>query len=133
LSRRLGQESRIVFTGAVGDVTPYLQEADVYVSTSVSEGMSNALLEAMSSGVMPVVSQVSGADDLVEDGVSGLLFPPGDETALVTRLEMSLAMTAERRRATGEAAQASIRARFSLDRVAERHLSLYRRLIESQA
>ena len=51
-------------------MTPYLREADVYLSTSVSEGMSNALLEAMSRGVMPVVSQVSGADDLVEEGVS---------------------------------------------------------------
>lgn len=131
LSRRLGQERRIAFTGEVGDVTPYLEEADVYVSSSVSEGMSNALLEAMSSGVMPVVSRVSGADDLVEEGVSGLLFPPGDENALGTRLEKSLAMSAEHRRATGEAARDSVRARFSLDLVAERHLSLYRSLIES--
>jgi glycosyltransferase involved in cell wall biosynthesis len=131
LSRRLGQERRIAFTGEVGDVTQYLDEADVYVSSSVSEGMSNALLEAMSSGVMPVVSRVSGADDLVEEGVSGLLFPPGDETALGTRLEKSLAMSAEHRRAKGEAARDSVRARFSLDLVAERHLSLYRSLIES--
>jgi glycosyltransferase involved in cell wall biosynthesis len=131
LSRRLGQERRIVFMGPVGDVTPYLEEADVYVSTSVSEGMSNALLEAMSSGVMPVVSRVSGAEDLVEEGVSGLLFPPGDETAFAARLEKSLAMTAERRRATGEAAREAIRARFSLETVVERHLTLYRNLIEA--
>jgi glycosyltransferase involved in cell wall biosynthesis len=131
LSRRLGQERRIVFTGAVGNVTPYLKEADVYVSTSVSEGMSNALLEAMSSGVMPVVSHVSGADDLVQEGVSGLLFPPGDEAALATRLEKSLTMTAERRRATGEAAREAIRARFSLETVVERHLELYCNLIET--
>jgi len=131
LSRRLGQEGRIVFTGAVRDVTPYLKEADIYVSTSVSEGMSNALLEAMSSGVMPVVSRVSGADDLVEEGVSGLVFPPGDETALGSRLKTSLAMTVERRRATGEAARKAVRDRFCIDRVAEDHLSLYRSLIES--
>ena len=112
-------------------MTPYLREADVYVSTSVSEGMSNALLEAMSNGVMPVVSRVSGADDLVEEGVSGLLFPPGDEAALAARLEKSLSMTAERRRAMGEAAREAIRARFSLDGIAEQHLSLYRSLIES--
>jgi glycosyltransferase involved in cell wall biosynthesis len=130
LSRRLGQEKRIVFTGAVEDVAPYLQEADVYLSTSVSEGMSNSLLEAMSRGVMPVVSRVSGADDLIEDGVSGFLFPPGDETALATRLRKSLAMTAERRRATGEVARAAIRARFTLDKVVERYLALYRKLIE---
>jgi glycosyltransferase involved in cell wall biosynthesis len=131
LSRRLGLEGRIAFPGVVADVTPYLREADVYISTSVSEGMSNALLEAMSYGVMPVVSRVSGAEDLVEDGVSGLLFPPGDETALATRLETSLAMTAERRRATGEAAREAIRGRFSLDKVVERHLTLYRNLIEA--
>jgi glycosyltransferase involved in cell wall biosynthesis len=131
LSRRLGQEGRIVFTGAVGDVTPYLNEADVYVSTSVSEGMSNALLEAMSNGVMPVVSQVSGVDELVEEGVTGFLFPPGDETAVANRLEKSLAMTVEERRATGEAAREAIRARFSLEKVAERHLTLYSDLIET--
>jgi glycosyltransferase involved in cell wall biosynthesis len=131
LSRRLGQERRIAFTGAVGDVAPYLREADVYVSTSVSEGMSNALLEAMSSGVMPVVSRVSGADDLVEEGVSGFLFTPGDEMALAKRLERSLAMTAESRRAMGEEARKAVRDRFCIDRVAEHHLSLYRSLIES--
>jgi glycosyltransferase involved in cell wall biosynthesis len=132
LSRGLGQERRIVFTGAVEDVTPYLKEADVYVSTSVSEGMSNALLEAMSSGVMPVVSRVSGADELVEEGVSGLLFAPGDEATLGTRLEEALAMTWERRRATGEAAREAIRARFSLEKVVEQHLTLYRNLIEGR-
>ena len=131
LSRRLGQDRRIAFPGAVADVTPYLREADVYVSTSVSEGMSNALLEAMSHGVMPVVSRVSGADDVVEEGATGLLFPPGDEAALTARLEESLTMTAERRRATGEAARAATRARFSIEQVAERHLTLYRKLIDA--
>jgi glycosyltransferase involved in cell wall biosynthesis len=131
LSRRLGQDGRIVFPGAVPDVTPYLREADVYLSTSVSEGMSNALLEAMSHAVMPVVSRVSGVADMVEEGVTGLVFPQGDEAALAMRLEESLAMTRDRRWATGEAAQAAVR-RFSLDRVAELHLSLYRRLLESR-
>jgi len=132
LSRRLGQGRRIAFPGAVADVTPYLREADVYLSTSVSEGMSNALLEAMSHGVMPVVSRVSGADDLVEEGVSGFLFPPGDEIALATRLAEAFSMTTERRRAAGEAALAAVRD-LSLDRVGELHLALYHRLIEPRA
>jgi len=128
LSRRLGQGGRIVFPGAVAAVTPYLREADVYLSTSLSEGMSNALLEAMSHGVMPVVSRVSGAEDLVEEGMSGFLFPPGDESALAARLAETLSMASERRRAMGEAARAAIRARFSLERVVEQHLTLYRKL-----
>jgi glycosyltransferase involved in cell wall biosynthesis len=132
LSRRLAEDGRIVFPGAVGDVTPYLREADVYLSTSVSEGMSNALLEAMSHGVMPIVSRVSGAEDLVEDGVSGFLFPPGDEAALEARLAETLSMTNERRRVTGEAARAAVRSCFLFDEVAERHLALYRELIETE-
>jgi glycosyltransferase involved in cell wall biosynthesis len=130
LSGRLGQEERIAFTGPVADVTSYLREADVYLSTSLSEGMSNALLEAMSHAVVPVVSRVSGVADVVQEGVTGLVFPPGDESALRARLEESLAMTTEHRRATGEAAQTAVY-RFSIDRVAELHLSLYRRLMES--
>jgi glycosyltransferase involved in cell wall biosynthesis len=131
LSRRLGQQRRISFLGSVADVTPYLKEADVYLSSSVSEGMSNALLEAMSRGVMPVVSRVSGAEDLIEEGVSGFLVPPGDETTLAARLAEALSMTRDRRHATGEAARAAIRARFSLEKVVERHLTLYRKLIEA--
>jgi glycosyltransferase involved in cell wall biosynthesis len=130
LSRRFGQERRIAFPGAVADVTPYLREADVYLSTSLSEGMSNALLEAMSYGVMPLVSRVSGVAELVEEGVTGLVFAPRDETALASRLEESLAMTSEHRRATGEAAQAAVR-RFSFDRIAGQHLELYRKAIEA--
>ncbi|MGH7483322.1 MAG: glycosyltransferase [Longimicrobiales bacterium] len=130
LSRRLGQEKRIVFTGAVADVTPHLREADVYLSTSVSEGMSNALLEAMSHAVMPVISRVSGVTEVVDEDVSGLIFPPGDETTLARRLQEALIMPAERRWAIGDAARAAIRARFALNEVAERHLRLYRSLME---
>jgi len=132
LSRSLDQGERIVFPGAVADVNPYLRDADVYLSTSVWEGLSNALLEAMSYGVIPVVSRVSGVADVVEEDVSGLLFPPGDEAALAARLAEALSMGPDRRRGMGEAACAAMRARFSLDRVAECHLALYRKLIEAR-
>jgi glycosyltransferase involved in cell wall biosynthesis len=131
LSRSLAQEKRIAFPGAVADVTPYLREADVYVSTSVWEGMSNALLEAMSHGVIPVVSRVSGVADVVEEDVSGFLFQPGDEAELAARLGEALSMTADSRRAMGEAACAAMGVHFSLETVVERHLTLYRNLIEA--
>jgi glycosyltransferase involved in cell wall biosynthesis len=132
LSRRLDQDRRIAFPGAVSDVTPYLREADVYLSTSLSEGMSNALLEAMSHGVIPVVSRVSGAADVVEDNVSGLLFPAGNEAVLAARLGEALSMAADRRHAMGEAARTATRGRFSLDAVAQRHLTLYAELVEAK-
>jgi glycosyltransferase involved in cell wall biosynthesis len=130
LSHHLGQAGRITFPGAVADVTPYLRDADVYLSSSVSEGMSNALLEAMSHGVVPVVSRVSGVADVVEEGVAGLVFPPGDEPTLAMRLQEALIMPAELRWAIGDAARAAMRARFALHEVADRHLRLYRSLVE---
>jgi glycosyltransferase involved in cell wall biosynthesis len=91
--------------------------------------MSNALLEAMSHGVMPVVSRVSGADDMVEEGVSGFLFPAGDEAGLAARLMEAVTMTADRRQAMGERARTAIRASCSLESVADQHLALYRLVI----
>jgi glycosyltransferase involved in cell wall biosynthesis len=130
LARQLGQDRRILFHGVVDDVTPFLQQAEFYLSASLSEGMSNALLEAMSFGVLPIVSKVSGVSDLVEDGVSGLLFPAGDEPALAKRLHEAVEMAPELRNAMGKSAQKTMRERFSLDSIAERHLALYRSLME---
>jgi glycosyltransferase involved in cell wall biosynthesis len=130
LTRRLGQHERIIFQGAVEDVTPFLTQADFYLSASLSEGMSNALLEAMSFAVPPIVSRASGVSDLVEDGVSGLLFSPGDKAALAERLQESMEMSPERRHVIGRAAQRAVREQFSLDAVIERHLKLYRTLLK---
>ncbi len=52
----LGIRAQVTFTGVLSSVTAQLCRADVYLSTSLSEGMSNALLEAMSFGLMPVIS-----------------------------------------------------------------------------
>jgi glycosyltransferase involved in cell wall biosynthesis len=133
LSQELALQGRAIFHGAVDDVVPWLARADFYVSTSLSEGMSNALLEAMSFGVPAIVSRVSGVADLVEDGVSGLLFARGDDAELKARLREALMMTPQVRRAMGEAAWESIHSRFSLERVAERHLALYQNLLEARS
>jgi glycosyltransferase involved in cell wall biosynthesis len=130
LTRQLGQQERIVFRGSVDDVTPFLKQADFYLSTSLSEGMSNALLEAMSFAVPPIVSRVSGVSDLVEDGISGLLFPPGDKSILLAQLHAATAMTLDRRRRMGKAAQATIRERFSIELSVKQNLELYKSLID---
>lgn len=55
----------------VDDVSPWLKASDVFVLPSASEGLSNAMLEAMACGVVPIVTRVSGANDAVEEAVSG--------------------------------------------------------------
>ncbi len=128
LTIRLGIADRVEFTGRIDDVAPLLKTADFYISTSVSEGMSNALLEAMSHAVPPLVSRVSGVEDMLVDGVSGLLFDADDQTAYVAKLRAAMEMPLTVRRQIGQAAAETVRERFSMDSVAEQHLALYAKL-----
>jgi sugar transferase (PEP-CTERM/EpsH1 system associated) len=78
---------RVVFAGAVSDVPALLNAMDVFVLSSLSEGMSNTLLEAMASSLPVVATRVGGNPELVEEERSGWLFEPGDVMALAAILE----------------------------------------------
>src|SRR5688572_12898976 len=132
LVTRLGLEAHVELRPPVPDVGRLLRDADFHVSTSLSEGMSNALLEAMSWGVPGVVSRVSGVDDIVIDGRSGLVFEPGDDRGYVAALEAAMAMTDQAWQAMSEAAAENARRLFAIDVVAERHVALYSRLLQGR-
>jgi len=87
---RLGLNDRVVFTGFRVDVPEILSDLAVFVLPSVGgEGLSNALLEAMAAGVPVVATDVGGNAEAVQDGMTGLIVPPGDAPALaaaITRL-----------------------------------------------
>ncbi len=119
----------VTFTGAVRDVASVLAESDIFVSTSRSEGMSNALLEAMSFGVVPLVSRVSGASEIVEEGGCGLLFAPGDLDAFAARLEELLALPLETRQAFAARARAIVAEKYGIEQIAQRHVALYRQVL----
>lgn len=74
------------FLGRIADVSRYLEKLQVGVICSDSEGLSNAVLEYMFKGVTAVVTDVGGNPELVADGKTGLLVPPGDEQALADAL-----------------------------------------------
>ncbi|HXT22856.1 MAG TPA: glycosyltransferase family 4 protein, partial [Thermoanaerobaculia bacterium] len=104
-----------------------LFEADVFCLPSTYEGLPLAILEAMAAGLPVVATAVSGNPEAVEDGTTGLLVPPESAAALADAL-IALLTDPERRRRMGEAGRARVAERFSIDRVAERHLELLRRL-----
>jgi glycosyltransferase involved in cell wall biosynthesis len=81
----------VVFAGSVEDVTAYLAAADIFVLPSATEGLSNALLEAMATGLACVVTNVGGASDVITDGVNGRLVDPNEPTALYNTLQALLA------------------------------------------
>jgi glycosyltransferase involved in cell wall biosynthesis len=117
----------VEFVGAVDDADPELRRADVFVLPSRTEGMPNALLEAMARGMAVVATSVSGSSTLVEDGRTGLLVPPEDAEALAHGIERLVADGPERSR-LGEGARAAMASTYALPVVASRYAALYREL-----
>lgn len=115
------------FPGRVDDVIPYLQAADLFVLPSLTEGLSNALLEAMAVGVPPVATAVGGAPDLITPRENGLLVPPGDAEALQAAI-LSLLADPARLASMGARARQRVVSAYSLQSVADRLRGLYGRL-----
>lgn len=117
----------VVAVGPRDDVENVVRHAAVYVSASDAEGLSNALLEAMSSGLACVVTDVGGVRDVIVDGESGIVVPPGDIDALLDGVRVCLDDPTMARR-LGAAARDVVTARYGLDQVAARLAATYRRL-----
>jgi glycosyltransferase involved in cell wall biosynthesis len=100
----LGLSSRVRFLGWLDrDALPvHFAAADAFVFPSRDEGMPNAVLEAMASGLPVIATDVRGMAEVVVDGKSGWLVPSGDQAALVAVLEQCLADPALRRRLGAE-------------------------------
>lgn len=108
----LGLGKRVRFAGWVGrDELPGLYRgADLFVLPSWDEGMPNALLEAMASGLPVVASRIAGNEELVREGVNGYLVAPDDTAGLAERIAR-LAAQPDLRRRMGEASRAAAVAR----------------------
>lgn len=127
LAATLGIAHRVRFLGQRADIAELLATFDVFVLPSVSEGLSNTLLEAMAAGVAVLVSDVGGNPEIVHDGVHGLVFPSGDERALRDRLRALCFDEGLRDRYVG-AARARLVAAFGMDSMVQRYEALYERL-----
>jgi mannosyltransferase len=125
-----GLQSRIVITGEleIEVVRRWYQRLTIYAFTSRNEGFGLTLIEAMSVGAALVASRAGAAELVVEDGVTGVLTPPGDVDALVAALEPLMRDPAAAV-AMGERARARVLERFSLDEEANGIAGVYRMLI----
>ncbi len=128
-AHRLGLGNRVRFLGARQEPETLLRASRVFLLSSRSEGMSNALLEAMATGLPCVASRIGGNRDLLEDGITGLLVPPGEPDALAEALVAVLEDAGLRHR-LGAAARAAALEGYRMDRVVERYAALYAALAE---
>src|ERR1700686_4307779 len=125
-----GLQSRIVITGelAIEEVQRWYRRLTIYAFTSRNEGFGLTLIEAMSAGAALVASRAGAAELVVEDGVTGMLAPPGDVDALVAALEPLMRDPASAT-AMGERGRARVLEKFSLNAEAERIAEVYRALV----
>jgi colanic acid/amylovoran biosynthesis glycosyltransferase len=118
-ARRLGVAECVHFLGyqSSEQVRALLQDTDVFVLPSFAEGLPVVLMEAMASGVPVVTTRVAGVAELVEDGVSGFVVPPGDGEALTRALDTLLG-DAELRTRFGAAGRLMVEREFDVGREA---------------
>jgi len=124
----LGLEGKVLFLGWRRDTAEWLASADVFVMTSLWEGLPRALVEAMRSGLPAVCYATDGVTDLVKDGENGFMVEPGDHAALAERVAALLRDEPLRRR-LGAAAAASIGPEFDIDGMVRAQEALYDRLL----
>ena len=99
-------------------------QAEVFVLPSLSEGLGRVVFEAMACGTTVIGSRVGGIPELIEDGVTGFLFPPGDKSALEERLEWVLSHP-EKNREMGKKARERAKGIFSTRAYVQNYENLF--------
>jgi glycosyltransferase involved in cell wall biosynthesis len=128
----LGLEHQVRLAGAVKstDVLEKLQTTDVFVLSSVEEGISNAALEAMATGVPVITTNAGGMAEAINDGVEGFVVPVRDVDTFTNRLRQ-VATDEKLRQRLGAAARKRALADFTLERQLSIFEELYRSIVGS--
>jgi glycosyltransferase involved in cell wall biosynthesis len=128
LAAELGVAERVTFAGHRRDAAALLQRAEVAVSSSYAEGISNSVLEALAARRPLVATAVGGTPEVVRDGVTGLLVPPGAPAQLARRILEALRDPAAAR-ALGETGRAVVAREFGVEAMRRSYDALYAGLL----
>ena len=126
----LGLNNRVQLTGVIENIPAFLQtgNVDILVNPSDSESFPNAVMEAMAASLPVVATDVGGTNELVDEGVTGYLVPPGEGGVMAERLAR-LCNDADTRLKMGEAGRRRIVERFTVDLMARKFEKLYQSLL----
>lgn len=129
---RLGLHDRVHFLGFRKDVPELLKELDVFVLASVSEGFPLVALEAMAASRPMVVTRSGGPQEIVDDGLNGMLVPPADSDALAGKI-CELLTNPQRANELANSARFKVGSAFSLEKMISDYEHLYERLLNGGA
>ena len=105
-----------------------LRAMDLFVLPSRAEGISNTILESMATSLPVLATRVGGNEELVEEGITGTLVPPGNPTTMSEAI-LRYARDVNTRVSQGEAARRRIEKEFTIDKMQEKYMSLYDQLL----
>lgn len=132
LAKELGVSDQVCFAGWITDTHTFYQAIDINVLTSLSETFPYALTEGARAGLATISSKVGGVPYLIDHGVNGLLFPPGDGDALAKHL-MTLAGDPVLRAHLGARLRQKGITQYSLDTTIARQLEIYETVLRRAA
>ena len=124
--KRLDLDSRVTLRGEVTDSAGLLATTDILLSTSIFEGFGLVALEAHASGVPVVGPRVRGLDEVVEHGISGLLFNSRDPAAIASEILRASEQAKYRELSTGAL---KVSSQFSLEVSLAEHIHLYKTVL----
>ena len=122
-TKKLQIQDCVTFTGKVNNVNDYLNQIDLFISSSLWEGLPTVMMEAMLAGVPVVATSIPGSIDIVKPGVNGWLAPPGKPEYLAEVIVEAL-LDSEHRDSYRKAAAETVK-EFSLEKIAEKYQALY--------
>ncbi len=128
LSAACGVEDRVIFHDFRDEPRAILDTHDLFILPSRGEGLSNALLEAMSMELPIIATRVSGTSDLLVDGWNGRLIPPESPEALCTAI-VDVMRRPEQAEEWGRRARRTVESLYSMDYIAAQYSALYDRLL----
>ena len=127
LIKKCNAGDSVLLVSGAEDVAPYLAASDVFVLPSRFEGLSNALLEAMSCGLPVISTRVGGSKDVIHDGVNGLLVDVDKEEELADAMGRVLG-DRQLAESLGRNARETVKAKHDISKIADAYIALYRNL-----
>lgn len=119
----------VALKGYQKNVWPYLLAADFFVLSTKAEGLSNALLEAMSTGLIPISNEVSGSKDLITPGENGFLVQVGSKASMCEAMKRAGNLTPQQMESYRNKAFQTIKAHYEMGFITKQYIALYNQML----
>ena len=128
LAASLGLKQEIIFTGFRRDVGAFYQIADLFVMSSVQEGLGTAVLDAMALGKPVVATHSGGIPEIIHDGETGRLVAPANPEALAAGI-VELLTHPERAKQMANQGRTVVRKKFSIETMVDKNIKVYQHIL----